>query len=112
VGLSTCPRNQGKPTPFRQLLKKSLNAGHLGFHGLVPIGAGVDLHGGEDAGSAHGVHRLVAGLNGSEHRLPLPLDRRAVGMPVDREAGFQQHPNDTALDEARQAGGARVIRID
>ena len=34
-----------------------------------------------------GVHRLVAGLNRLEHRLPLPLDRRAVWVQLDLEAG-------------------------
>ena len=37
------------------------------------------------------VHCLMTGLNRGEHRLPLPLDRRAVGVQLNLEARLGEH---------------------
>ena len=55
------------------------------------VGAGSYFHLGVDAGAAHGVHHLMAGLDCGEHRLPLPLDGGAVWVQLDLEAGFCEH---------------------
>lgn len=68
-----------------------LNAGHFVLQGLVLIGVGSYFHLGVDARAAHGVHRLMAGLDRGEHRLPLTFDRRAVGVQLDLEAGLGEH---------------------
>lgn len=51
--------------PIRLLLEQSLNACHLVFQRLVPIGADVDLHVGEDAIAPHGMQRPMTGHVGS-----------------------------------------------
>jgi hypothetical protein len=57
----------------------------------VLVGERIDLHGGVEAGAAHGVHHLMAGLDCGEHRLPLPPDGGAVWVQLDLEAGFNEH---------------------
>ena len=71
--------------------EQGLHAGHLVLQGLLLVRAGIDLDGGVNPRAAHGVNRLVAGLDRSEHRLPLALDRRAVGVQLDLEARFSEH---------------------
>lgn len=78
--------------PIRPLLEQRFNTGHLVLQRLVPIDAGVDLHGGVGAWTAHGVHGLMVSLDGLERWFPLALDRCAVGVQLDLEAGVQQHP--------------------
>jgi hypothetical protein len=43
--------------------EQGLHAGHLVLQGLVLVRAGVDFHYRVDARAAHGVNRLVAGLD-------------------------------------------------
>ena len=44
-----------------------------------------------DARAAHGVHRLMAGLDSGVHRLPPAFDGGVVGMELNLQAGAQQH---------------------
>ena len=107
--------------PFLQVLEQNLNAGHLLFQRLVPIGAGVDLHGGGGTGAANGVNGRMAGLDRLKHRFPLALDRGAVGVQLDLESGIQQHlltgsdvwrqvDADPDLPGVNYVGGSRQLR--
>jgi hypothetical protein len=46
----------------------------------------------EMRGTTHRVHGRMAGLDRFEDGRPLALDRGAVGVQLDLEAGVQQHP--------------------
>lgn len=69
-----CGSAETTPLPSEQ----GLNTGHLLLQGLFPVGAGVDVHGGEDALATHGMHGLMAGLDRRRHRLPVP----SIAVPL------------------------------
>jgi hypothetical protein len=52
----------------------------VAWHQLILASACVDFHGGVSAGTAHGMHWLMAGLDRFENRLPLALDGGVIGV--------------------------------
>ena len=67
-----------------------LDAADFVLHGLVAVGAGADLDGGGDAGSAHLVDGFVAFFDGCEEGVPVAFDVGAVGVEVEGEPGVAE----------------------
>src|ERR1022692_4221649 len=72
-------------------LKFLLNAPHLIFHGLFPVGTSSESHSTGDPRHARCMQSFVALLHGSEDAVPITLNVGAVGVQARLESGIREN---------------------